>query len=68
MLNNLVAILDLPRISLGGGVFWHNRDFLLPRLQAQIDGRLPAFTRGALLVPAGLGSKVGDYAAKALLD
>lgn len=68
MLYNLVAILDLQRISLGGGVFWHNRDFLLPRLQAQIDGHLPALTRGALLVPAGLGAKVGDYAAKALLD
>ena len=30
MLYNLIATLDLERISLGGGVFWHNRDFLLP--------------------------------------
>jgi glucokinase len=49
-------------------VFWHHRDFLLPRLQAQIDGRLPPLTRGVELVPAGLGDKVGDYAALALLD
>jgi len=49
-------------------VFSHNSDFVLPRLQAQIDGRLLPLTRGVLLVPAGLGDKVGDYAALALLD
>jgi glucokinase len=49
-------------------VFWHHRDFLLPRLQAHIDGRLQALTHGVQLVPAGLGDKVGDYAALALLD
>jgi glucokinase len=68
MLFNLIATLDLERISLGGSVFWHNRDFLLPRLQAEVDGKLVALTRGAVLVPAGLGEKVGDYAALALLD
>ena len=68
MLYNLIATLDLERISLGGGVFWHNRKFLLPRLQAEIDGRLVAVTRGAVLVAAGLGDKVGDYGAMALLD
>jgi glucokinase len=65
-LYNLVAILDLQRISMGGSVFWHNREFLLPRLQAHIDAHLPALTTGALLVPAGLADKVGDYAAVAL--
>lgn len=68
MLFNLIATLDLQRISLGGSVFWHNRDFLLPRLQAQVDGHLPPLTRGVLLVAAGLGDRVGDYAALALLD
>lgn len=68
MLFNLIATLDLERISLGGSVFWNNRDFLLPRLQAQIDGKLAALTRGAVLVAAGLGDKVGDYGAMALLD
>lgn len=66
-LYNLVAILDLQRISLGGSVFWNNRDYLLPRLQAQVTGKLPALTAGSELVPTGLGDKVGDYAALALL-
>ncbi|MGJ7612484.1 MULTISPECIES: ROK family protein [unclassified Variovorax] len=68
MLYNLVITLDLERISLGGSVFWHHRDFVLPRLQSHIDGKLPPLTRGVQLVPAGLGDKVGDYAALALLD
>ncbi len=46
MLYNLVATLDLQRISLGGSVFWHHRDFLLPRLQAQVDGKLLAAHAG----------------------
>ena len=66
-LYNLIALLDLQRISLGGSVFWHHRDYLLPRLQAQIQGKLPALTDGCTLVPAGLGDKVGDYAALALV-
>ena len=66
-LYNLVVTLDLQAISLGGSVFWHHRDFLLPRLQQQIQGKLPALTAGFELVPAGLGNRVGDYAALALV-
>ncbi len=66
-LYNLVVTLDLQRISIGGSVFWHHRDYLLPRLQAQLSGRLPALTDGVELVPAGLQDKVGDYAALALV-
>lgn len=66
-LYNLVVTLDLQRISIGGSVFWNHRDYLLPRLQAQLDGRLPALTSGVTLVPAGLQDKVGDYAALALV-
>jgi len=66
-LYNLVASLDLQRISLGGSVFWNNRALLLPRLQAQVRGKLPALTDGCELVEAGLGDRVGDYAALALL-
>lgn len=68
MLYNLVVTLDLQRISLGGSVFWNHRALLLPRLQAQLDGRLAPLTGGVTLVPAGLGDTVGDYAALALLD
>lgn len=67
-LYNLTAMLDLQRISLGGSVFWNNREYLLPRLQAQVVGHFPALTAGCELVPAGLGEQVGDYAALALLD
>ncbi|CAN5429933.1 glucokinase [soil metagenome] len=66
-LYNLVVTLDLQRISLGGSVFWHHRDYLLPRLQAHITGKLPALTEGCTLVAAGLGDGVGDYAALALV-
>ena len=66
-LYNLIVTLDLQRISLGGSVFWHHRDFLLPRLQLHISGKLPALTEGCSLVPAGLQDSVGDYAALALL-
>ena len=66
-LYNMVATLDLQRISIGGSVFWHNREFLLPKLQAALKGKLPALTDGVDIVPAGLGEKVGDYAALALV-
>jgi glucokinase len=64
---NMVATLDLQRISVGGSVFWHNRDYLLPKLQAYLHGKLPALTQGVEIVPAGLGEQVGDYAALALV-
>ena len=67
-LYNLVVTLDLQAISLGGSVFWHHQTYLLPRLQQQIDGRLPALTGGVKLMPAGLQDKVGDYAALALVS
>jgi glucokinase len=66
-LYNITAILDLQRIGLGGSVFTNNVDYLLPLLRAQVKGKLPALTDGCELVPAGLGDKVGDYAALALL-
>ena len=64
---NLIVSLDLERISLGGSVFWHHRDYLLPKLQAVIHGKMPALTAGCELVPAGLGDQVGDWGALALV-
>jgi len=66
-LYDLAVLLDLERIALGGGVFWHHRGLLLPRLQAELAGRFPAVTDGLALVPAGLGAEVGDYGALALV-
>jgi glucokinase len=67
MLYNITASLDLERISVGGSVFWHQRDLLLPRLQAELARHLPPLTRGCEVVAAGLGPQVGDYAALALV-
>ena len=66
-LYNVIVVLDLQRISLGGSVFTNNVEYLLPRLRAQVQGKLPALTEGCELVPAGLAERVGDYAALALL-
>ena len=66
-LYNLVVTLDLERISLGGSVFWHHRAWLLPRLQAELRGKLPALTDHCGLVSAGLGERVGDFGALALV-
>jgi glucokinase len=65
-LYNLIVTLDLQRISLGGSVFWHNQDILLPLLRQEIEGKLPSLTQGCELVPAGLGLQTGDFGALAL--
>ncbi len=66
-LYNLIVTLDLQRISMGGSVFWHHRDYLLPRLRAQVDGKLASLTSGCEIVPAGLGLSVGDFGALSLV-
>jgi glucokinase len=63
----MAATLDLQRISMGGSVFWHHREFLLPKLQSHWQGKFAALTDGLAVVPAGLGLQVGDYAALALV-
>ncbi len=67
MLYDLIATLDLSRISIGGSVYWHHRDYLLPKLRAAVQGKLPALTDGCELVSAGLGTQVGDFGALALV-
>lgn len=67
-LYNLVVTLDLQAISLGGSVFWHHQDLLLPRLQAEINGKFRTLTDGVVICPAGLGVDVGDFAALALVQ
>jgi glucokinase len=66
-LYNLIVTLDLQRISLGGSVFWHHQEVLLPKLRAEVKGKLAALTDGCDIVPAGLGLRVGDLAALALV-
>jgi glucokinase len=66
-LYNLIVTLDLQKISLGGSVFWNSRDYLLPKLRAEVAGKMPALSAGCELVAAGLGARIGDYAALALM-
>lgn len=68
MLHNLVVTLDVRRIALGGSVFWHQRDLLLPLLQAQLRNGTAALCGEAEVVPAGLGLAAGDLAALALVS
>ena len=67
MLFGLIATLDLECISLGGSVYWHHRDLLLPKLQSFVQGKLRPLTDGCTIVSAGLGQRVGDFAALALV-
>ncbi|MBP6646154.1 MAG: ROK family protein [Burkholderiaceae bacterium] len=67
-LYNLIITLDLQAISIGGSVFWHHQDLLLPRLHAVVAGKLPVLTDGVIICPAGLGVDVGDFAALALVN
>jgi glucokinase len=64
---NLIVTLDLQRISIGGSVFTHNADWLLPRIRAAMPKGLVSLTHGCDVVAAGLGTRVGDYAALALV-
>ncbi len=66
-LYNIIVLLDLERISVGGGVFWKHREFLLPKLRQHIRGKMTALTDRCQLVPAGLGERVGDFGALALV-
>lgn len=67
MLYNLTVTLDLERIAIGGSVFWHNQDVLLPRVRKGVMARFPAMTEGLEIVPAGLGLDVANYGALAVL-
>lgn len=67
MLYSMIATLDLARISMGGSVYWHHRDYLLPRLRAAVQGKLPSLTDECEIVSAGLGDRVGDLGALALV-
>ena len=59
--------IDLEFNGEDGSVFWHHRDLLLPKVIGHVQGKLGALTHGVEIVPAGLGERVGDYAALALV-
>jgi glucokinase len=67
MLYNLIVTLDLQRVAIGGSVFYHHHDWLLPRITAALPGGLVSLTAGCEIVAAGLAARVGDFAALALV-
>ncbi len=66
-LYNLVTILDIEAIYVGGSVWRHNADLLAPLVRAEIDSRFPALTHGVTVQDATLGELVTDMGAFALV-
>jgi hypothetical protein len=66
-LYNLAAILDTRVFVIGGSVWNHHGDWLLPLVQPEIERRLPALTQGVSIVPAALGAVVADVGALSLV-
>lgn len=65
-LYNLAAILDLRVFVIGGSVWNHHGEWLMPLVQPEIEQRLPALTQGVSIVPAALGTLVADVGALSL--
>lgn len=66
-LYNLVTILDIETIYVGGSVWRHNADLLAAPVRAEINRRFPALTRGVTVQDATLGELVTDMGAFALV-
>ncbi|MDB5772964.1 MAG: hypothetical protein JWM42_3338 [Burkholderia sp.] len=62
-LYNLTATLDVRTFVIGGSVWIHHGDWLLPYVRKEIESRLPALTEGVSIVPAGLEGLVADVGA-----
>jgi glucokinase len=66
-LYNLAAILDMRVFVIGGSVWNHHGEWLLPLVQPELERRLPALTQGVSIVPAALGALVADIGALSLV-
>jgi glucokinase len=64
---NLAAILDTRIFVIGGSIWNHHGEWLLPLVQPEIECRLPALTQGVSIVPAALGAVVADIGALSLV-
>lgn len=67
VLYNLTVSLDIDLIVMGGSVFSHNQDLLMPSLNASLTRGLPALTAGVRIVPAALGERTADLGALSLV-
>lgn len=66
-LYNLTAVLDTRVFVVGGSVWMHHGEWLLPFVMEEISSRLPALTAGVRVLPAGLGALVADLGAYSLV-
>lgn len=66
-LYNFSAILDTRVFVIGGSVWEHHGDLLLPIVMQEIESRFPALTHGVKIVPARLGGLVADLGALSLV-
>lgn len=65
-LYNLVAALDIRTFVIGGAVWTHHGDWLLPLVRREVDSRFKVLTEGVNIVPSSLGSLVADIGALSL--
>ena len=66
-LYNLIATLDVRAFAVGGSVWQHHGEWMLPMIMREIESRLPALTRGVSVHSAGLGAFVTDMGALSLV-
>ena len=66
-LYNLTATLDTRVFVIGGSVWSHHGDWLLPMVENEIASRFPSLTRGVTIKAAVLGELVVDIGALGLV-
>jgi len=66
-LYNLAITLDTRVFVIGGSIWSHHGDFLLPMVENEITSRLPALTRGVTIKTALMGELVVDIGALGLV-
>jgi glucokinase len=64
---NVTAVLDISQFVVGGSVWQHHGDWLMPLVMHEIETRLPALTAGVSLVHPTLDSYVADVGAMYLV-
>ena len=62
-LYNVAVALDTRVFVVGGSVWQHHGDWLLPMVEKELRSRMHALTDGVSIVPAGLGGLVADIGA-----
>jgi glucokinase len=66
-LYNVTATLDMRAFVVGGSVWNHHGEWLLPYVAKEIESHLPSLTKGVVIVPAALGTLVADVGALCLV-